>query len=752
MNISLTINVKILDQFSLPNNATTDSQKAFMIISFDDYFSCVPTVVDLTSNKFQTKINLTCDILDTPHTRYKLNELISTDLAGTLQKKYNNIAFVTKKIPSDSFLIIKIFTPNCNDSGQVCETIKCGGIVSIDNLTNKKVTNEVLYIHDKSIDTFGYVSIRVDKFELKEGVKFGGKKINLISDQNISNDTSSTIKKHVDIARIYNSKIGLFLEQFDFNRIYKSKYIRCHYNFSTFGDFLPLSFVMVNKYVSNIDFWMNLYKTCLIDVILKFQIVKFKDIADLSLKEIDIKYWSGLPLKLKDMIMIQMFRCIPNSIPYINDFVSYTKSNTKSSENFNPCALFNKSADCEDFASISRMLFNGLRQCDISNAKTWDNSKHTGLYEIWLMTGQYIDSVTLYRVTTAAVSGLMNKTKDGITAHMNLILIPLNVLFKNMTLDKVWNSKDENSENIDAMSIGMAKESKKFHNCVNELSRIRSICKFELIKRLTSLVVEGTGPLCSFVMDPVNRIAKKKVNYIIEKIPALQMEIYHTPRTKRVFFTHAMLGLCDMTRFGVRSDGWVYTQGYDTKGKLLKSSEFDEHTEFSYGCKFTDLASCNNSSSNVNFVVRPFLSSKEIKSSHFTSKLQISSPTFKIFNDDIKGRTIRDKSTVKFAPTSYKNNTKKIKKRVIETKKTVTRMCNSLKESIKYSKNRIFTNNEHNVVMRSRLFDYPLINDKLKDLVISKEYNNNCIIDLNFYFEDLFDGIYNVVLVFVMSY
>jgi len=54
--------------------------------------------------------------------------------------------------------------------------------------------------------------------------------------------------------------------------------------------------------------------------------------------------------------------------------------------------------------------------------------------------------------------------------------------------------------------------------------------------------------------------------------------------------------------------------------------------------------------------------------------------------------------------------------------------------------------------MRSRISDFPSFYFKLKNLTSGDGIKKNSITHMDFYFEDLFDDISNVVIVFQVSY
>lgn len=758
MNLSFRVTIKINDEFSLPLNSTGggykygtgNSSRPEMIVSLDDSFQCIPWVDVLESNNHSVDINLRAVLVDNAHSRYALKELIASDIKGLLMKKYSSIGYVTKRIPKDSFLVVKIFTPSYNDTDQVCEVIKCGAILSLEKLRKEKNVQERMYIHKMST-SFGTISVQLKEISLDSGTVFGGPRLNQLAKMNIGSTMRSTLSTHIKISKAFDEKVNIFLSQFDFNLIFKSERIRCHYNFSTFGNFLPMSFVISNSYTSNVPYWVNLYKLCLIDVLLKFQIVTFKDIRSVSISQLDRKYWKNLPEKLKYIVLVQMFRIVPNSIPYISDFVSYNAKERYPNENFNPCALFNKSADCEDYGSISRMMFNAFKQCDISKVKMWNNNsdggKGTGIYELWIMAKLFIDSITLYRVTTAAVREPINKMKSGITAHMNLMLTPKNIFFKNITLDSIWNSSSKNNENVEKLGKSIELEISKFKKHVNELSSIRGVSVKSILKTLSPMVVEGTGPLCTFIMTPANLKTREYVKTLLIGVPLAQMEIYHTSETKSVFFTHAMLGLCDLTRFGINSDGWVYSQSY--------KKSFTTGESKSYGCKFKDLM--NNRG--VSFILRPFMSPAELKSAYFTSKLQISSPRFNVY-DQGDNSNIGDWKTInhvndkgarnfKFEPIMYRQvgfNEKYQKLKKLKSK--ISALCDTVNNAIQDNVKKVFTDNSHNVVVRLRVEDFM---SSVKQLTFALG-NSKYVISMHYYFEDIFIDITNLVLVLRVSY
>ena len=208
-----------------------------------------------------------------------------------------------------------------------------------------------------------------------------------------------------------------------------------------------------------------------------------------------------------------------------------------------------------------------------------------------------------------------------------------------------------------------------------------------------------------------------------------------------------MLGLCDLTRFGINSDGWVYSQSY--------KKSFTTGESKSYGCKFKDLM--NNRG--VSFILRPFMSPAELKSAYFTSKLQISSPRFNVY-DQGDNSNIGDWKTInhvndkgarnfKFEPIMYRQvgfNEKYQKLKKLKSK--ISALCDTVNNAIQDNVKKVFTDNSHNVVVRLRVEDFM---SSVKQLTFALG-NSKYVISMHYYFEDIFIDITNLVLVLRVSY
>ena len=277
------------------------------------------------------------------------------------------------------------------------------------------------------------------------------------------------------------------------------------------------------------------------------------------------------------------------------------------------------------------------------------------------------------------------------------------------------------------------------------------------IKRLKKIIpvlsIEGTGPLCPIKMIPPNPKAYRYVKSVFQNDPVVVTSIYHDPSGKNAFFTHAMVGLTDLNRFGINSDGFVYSRGKEVTDNPI------------YGTRFEDL---RNKTDTV-FILRPFLTRKEMESAYYTNRLQLTSPSFlmksspysrvrnsvsetAIFNpiyikhggggasgagggadgSDHHGYTIdndrQPNTSYKLAKLRRVRNIKLLKK---------------IKNDMKYNKQKKFTDDTRNVLISIRSVDLENVYDKIADVIVNSEK----IQDMDFYFEDLLQGLSNVIIV-----
>lgn len=729
MEVSVRIKIKILKQLA---PYSIGDKSPYFLLSYDNYFDSMPVYNKIFTYSPSINENSVCihdsiisiksTVKSGVYSQMAIDELKKEDIAGTIQKKYKSNDFYKKTIPVNSQLIFKLFTPQKNSMDQTCDVIKCAALIPLRELQLKKNMHIPMYMHDHNTE-FGTIIVEVKQMKFNKNVSWSIIKTIGMGDPIGSSvgNYKDNLNKHLRIAYNFNSKISSFMTQFDFSTIYKSSRIRCEYNFSSFGNFIPMSFVIVSKYRSNSKYWIHMFAICLSDVLIRFGFATYTSIKNYNIYSLGKKYWKKLSLGYKCIVLTLMLRKLPNALPYISDFISYNNDNKKPSENFNPCSIFNGSSDCEDDAQVSMTLYNAFVQLEID-----PNTSPVGLYELWVLAKCFIDSMTLYRVTTAEVRGIVDNLKNGITAHMNLILIPMGFFLENLSIDDMWNRNTTDGQ-MRKLKNNVLLMKKKFEKNVELLSTLNGISVTSIKNELPVLIVEGTGPLCPFKMKPPNFNSYRYVKFLFSKYPKVLTNIYHGPKSVNTFFTHAMLGFSDMNKFGIPCDGFVYSIDKRTSVKPT------------YGARFSDLRN----KKNTKFILRPLMSQQELDSAYFTSRLQLTSPSFFAhynINEKLNVLLTEKQSFNSF----YMDDNKKDSS---ELRKSQIRICKNIKLKMMDNSKKIFSDQYKTVLISMRVQDL----EYTRDTLIRKLTDSESIQDIDFYFEDMLEGISNVVFALKIS-
>lgn len=720
-------------KYDLKNQYKTDS-KIDCYFSLDDLYDSKPYFIPATKVGNTYPVKVSGKVNDFYYARIK-HTVITQQMQAVISGQVDPGALV----PTNSTLLVKMFTSATNEQGQSCKILACVGFVNMMVLASNVGKSITIPLGIRG-SQYGKMIITVKR------VDTGGYKWTAISSI-VSGDVSKpgdTVLINQRIASKYTDRIDKYMRRRLSYNIKNSEAVKCRYSYVPWGYFTPASFAWVKGCKTNMGFWENMYIHSLLDVLLRVD-MSGEVIADLlegkmNLKEFDKKYWKSASAKVKDAVLVLLFRKIANSIPYITDFVK-TVNGKKPLEIFSKSCYYNKSADCEDYSALMMQLIKTFKRLPY---KSVNKSSFDGLKELWLRTQTYQVVIVLWMVASPEVSGRVGSSV--VTAHMNIIMIPHHHFLKNIVLPCNGNKYENIGENskttikrIRRMLSECDSKIKKLipYNKGKNLSEIKSSMK--------TLIVEGTGPMTGVPMGAPDKHAHRILRRTLGTGPPVTIYMYPGTSGKSGFFKSAQSGFCDMGLGNHCSFVFSSDLGQDKNKCNAKPG---------YGVSYKKLISMDG----VKYILNPPMNNREVDATATMARFTLSAPILRLVNGNYKYGKQNDGSAALDSGQSlrgYVNGVRDFAETVVTStprykssknkkKREALTRCMEIARKIRARKYRPSNTSKFSTdVCLYRLDDFIRGYNQISSLLVYA----SSILDIDFYLEDLTADICNVVIV-----
>lgn len=637
-----------------------------LVINLDNYYDCKsrefsmkPEIEDgnpgvderLVYKNVKGSLDLSdAKIRESYHTKYyarnKMLNNTSLALTSSIEKLQNE---EKKRLPMDSYILIEVHAVHRNNMQYPCY-VMVGALKtnlfdlykkvhSHDNKNGKVHVKEVMIsANNEMIGTVVFKIHKKNDFTLKDGYYWENTR---------SSKPSQWEKDNRDATLSHAQTVFNWFKRFKFP-IVLSKRINDYFNFSVYGKSLPGSYLTCGYPKTNPLYWQNLFHYSMIRYLVRNQKIKLHkyDLNGLksNSKKIPItrsflKREFNKLHKDKLAILGEMLFILPTSLSYIGDHVITNKTGEKIPvEDFNS-PFQTKSGDCEgmiflfinvslDFAWTIFKMYEALVNCKI------DPKIYPILYELQLIAKCMFPMLCLDRVTSKSVEDTRSSPGEGVSAHMNVMMMSMDQF-----LNAIMLTKKHDSDDISQMIRAIKKEKKKLnetykllenygenHPAKNIKARlIRTGTKKKIKKWDYNTVLEGTGEFN--VLDKKNKTEKEDI-YIEKNMPVtvhLGKMIYHDKDDKIQFYTHNMIGMSPhfLVHHNIGATQWFWTYSKQNDGNIIlkKSTQ--------YGVKYRDFVEGNKY---IKLVPTPFMTRKEIEVLYSTAKLRPRIPDLMISN------------------------------------------------------------------------------------------------------------------------
>lgn len=427
-------------------------------------------------------------------------------------------------IPTDSAFCMYLFKVERDDTNLPCYIQAAATTFRVYDLVNAAKKNQPLKVVLKaSLDTIGSVSLCATAAPV---VKFSSGSVWYdISTMSLKHETVNIDREGNALVEVYARNTKTWVSRRFMNRFEMSSRINCYYDFNMLGHRFPVAFLLNRTAKTNALFFLNQFYYAMKRHLIRTQRLSLPEMKKMTLQGTLQIYTHSFGLRQRTGILAEMLTLVPTCLRYVTDHtIMIGSGETRNVEDFDSVPTEGGVMDCEDVTVANRTMLHAFRSCDTSQLKSSSGAStyllelaKSVIEELKILAMCYIDMVCLDRVSIASASMIgQGVQQKSLTAHMNLMLLPVPTFIDRARLTIDGNGKLQDHSNNQAQDLENAFRSELYkqtgHRNALEKAMLHShellmesteapggewaISKSTLrssLDVLPSLVLEGTG-------------------------------------------------------------------------------------------------------------------------------------------------------------------------------------------------------------------------------------------------------------------